>query len=144
LVNESRETSVPGIFACGNVVHVHDLVDFVVEESEIAGKGAARFVKHPESDGGSSIAIVPGTGLKYVVPQRVNPAKIGERLNLFLRANRVFGPCRIEVSSGGEILRKVKKPRLNPGEMERIRLAKDVMETGGGSELAVEAIEVQG
>jgi NADPH-dependent 2,4-dienoyl-CoA reductase/sulfur reductase-like enzyme len=143
IVNESRETSIPGIFACGNVVHVHDLVDFVVEESETAGKGAARFVKHSAGDEDHSITLVPGTGLKYVVPQRVNPAKVGDRLDLFLRANRVYGPCRIEVKNGGEILRKAKKPRMNPGEMERVRLTTDVVERMAGSELVVEAVEAE-
>ena len=144
IVNESRETSVPGIFACGNVVHVHDLVDFVVEESEIAGKGAARFVQLPVEKNATSLAFIPGTGLKYVVPQWVNPAKVNERLDLFLRVNRVYGPSCIEVKEGGEVLKKVKRPRMNPGEMERVRIDRNAMETIKGSDLTVEVVEVEG
>jgi NADH dehydrogenase FAD-containing subunit len=144
IVNESRETSVPGIFACGNVVHVHDLVDFVVKESEIAGKGAARFVQHPVEKNATSLAFLPGTGLKYVVPQRVNPAKVNERLDLFLRVNRVYGPSCIEVREGGKVLKKAKRPRMNPGEMERVRIDRNAVETIKGSDLTVEVVEVEG
>jgi NADPH-dependent 2,4-dienoyl-CoA reductase/sulfur reductase-like enzyme len=144
IVNESRETSVPGIFACGNVVHVHDLVDFVVEESEMAGKGAARFVQHPVQKNATSVSLLPGAGLKYVVPQRVHPTKVAERLDLFLRVNRVYGPSYIEVKDGGVVLKKVKRTRMNPGEMERVRINRNAVETVKGSDLTVEVVEVEG
>jgi len=144
IVNESRETSVAGIFACGNVVHVHDLVDFVVEESEMAGKGAARFVQRSAECEGASIALLPGRGLKYVVPQRVNTANVEDRLDLFLRVNRVYGPSYIEVKNGRESIKKVKRSRLTPGEMERVRFSRSNLETIEGSELNVEVIEVEG
>ena len=149
IVNESRETRVPGIFACGNVVHVHDLVDFVVEESEMAGKGAARFVQRsfvqrPVECDDASIALLPGRGLKYVVPQLVNAANVEDRLDLFLRVNRVYGPSYIEVKDGRESIKKVKRPRMNPGEMERVRISRSNIETIKGSDLIVEAIEVEG
>jgi thioredoxin reductase len=127
-VDESRETSVPGIFACGNVVHVHDLVDFVVEESEIAGKAAARFVQGAAPEKSVPIELVPGEGLKYVVPQLVRRTGGEERLDLFTRVTRVFGHSRLEVKAGDEVLKKMKRPRMNPGEMERIKLNAKALE----------------
>lgn len=144
IVNESRETRVPGIFACGNVVHVHDLVDFVVEESEMAGKGAARFVQRSVECADASIALLPGRGLKYVVPQRVNAANVEDRLDLFLRVNRVYGPSYIEVKDGRESIKKVKRPHMSPGEMERVRINRSNIEKMKGSDLIVEAVGVEG
>jgi NADPH-dependent 2,4-dienoyl-CoA reductase/sulfur reductase-like enzyme len=147
IVDESRQTSVSGIYACGNVVHVHDLVDFVVEESEIAGKGAAGFVLGADDMGsggaeGAPVHLLPGEGLKYVVPQRMRGINGEERLDLFLRVNRVYGQSHIEVKDGGEVLKRVKRLRMNPGEMERVRLNKSAMEKINGSDLIVEAVEV--
>ncbi|MCK5007326.1 MAG: FAD-dependent oxidoreductase [Spirochaetales bacterium] len=144
IVNESRETRVPGIFACGNVVHVHDLVDFVVEESEMAGKGAARFVQRSVECADASIALLPGRGLKYVVPQRVNAANVEDGLDLFLRVNRVYGPSYIEVKDGRECIKKVKRPHMSPGEMERVRINRSNIEKMKGSDLIVEVVGVEG
>jgi NADPH-dependent 2,4-dienoyl-CoA reductase/sulfur reductase-like enzyme len=144
IVDESRQTSVPGIYACGNVVHVHDLVDFVVEESEIAGRGAAGFVLLGSYDRGESVQILPGEGLKYVVPQRIRGINGEDHLDLFLRVNKVYGRSSIEVKRSADTLKRVKRLRLNPGEMERVRLNKSEMERINGAELIVEAIEVDG
>jgi NADPH-dependent 2,4-dienoyl-CoA reductase/sulfur reductase-like enzyme len=158
IVDESRQTSVAGIYACGNVVHVHDLVDFVVEESELAGRGAAGFVLGADGVGGTADAgsgavgaggaegapvhLLPGEGLKYVVPQRMRGINGEERLDLFLRVNRVYGQSHIEVKGGGEVLKRVKRSRMNPGEMERVRLNKSAMEKIDGSDLVIDAVEV--
>jgi len=154
IVDESRQTSVAGIYACGNVVHVHDLVDYVVEESEIAGKGAAGFVlgsvavgtekMRPEDRKGAPVHLLPGEGLKYVVPQRVRGIDGEDSLDLYLRVNRVYGKSSLEVKLGGEIIKRVKRLRMSPGEMERLRLNKGVMEKINGSDLIVEAAEVNG
>jgi NADPH-dependent 2,4-dienoyl-CoA reductase/sulfur reductase-like enzyme len=158
IVDESRQTSVAGIYACGNVVHVHDLVDFVVEESELAGRGAAGFVLGADDVGGTADAgpgaegaggaegapvhLLPGEGLKYVVPQRMRGINGEERLDLFLRVNRVYGQSHIEVKGGGEVLKRVKRSCMNPGEMERVRLNKSAMEKIDGSDLVIDAVEV--
>ena len=147
IVDESRHTSVAGIFACGNVVHVHDLVDFVVEESEIAGKGAAGFVQGHAGRAeakGVPIHLLPGAGLKYVVPQRMRGIEGEERLDLFLRVNRVYGRSAIEVRHDGDTVKRVKRLRMNPGEMERVRLNRSTLEKLNGSNLTVEAVEVDG
>jgi NADPH-dependent 2,4-dienoyl-CoA reductase/sulfur reductase-like enzyme len=150
-VDESRQTSVPGIYACGNVVHVHDLVDFVVEESELAGRGAAGFVLGSGGTGvaaggrqarkGAPVHLLPGEGLNYVVPQRMRGIEGVERLDLFLRVNRVFGKSYLEVRDGKQTVKQKKRSRMNPGEMERLRLNKSVMEKINGSDLTVEAVE---
>jgi NADPH-dependent 2,4-dienoyl-CoA reductase/sulfur reductase-like enzyme len=144
IVTESRETSVAGIFACGNVVHVHDLVDFVVEESELAAAGAVRFLQHSAESAGKALRIAPGDGMKYVVPQRVEPGKIDDKLDLFMRANRVYGPSYIEVMDGREVIRKMKKPRLNPGEMERVRVDRGLLTGARGTQLTVQATGIEG
>ena len=147
IVDESRHTSVAGIFACGNVVHVHDLVDFVVEESEIAGKGAAGFVQGRAGRAEvevTPIHLLPGAGLKYVVPQRMRGIEGEERLDLFLRVNRVYGRSAIEVRHDGDTVKRVKRLRMNPGEMERVRLNRSTLEKLNGSNLTVEAVEVDG
>jgi hypothetical protein len=153
-VDETRQTSVPGIFACGNVVHVHDLVDFVVEESEIAGRGAAEYMGgysrkglgqgKSEDRNGSPIQLRPGEGVKYLVPQRVQGTNGEDRLDLYLRVNRVYGKSSLHVKDGGQVIKQVKRSRMNPGEMERLRLNKATMEKIEGSELTVEAVEVGG
>ncbi len=159
IVDESRQTSIPGIYACGNVVHVHDLVDFVVEESEIAGRGAAGFVLGCRKAGSGAtgsitsgsgeprpapVQVLPGEGLKYVVPQRMRGNNGEDRLDLFLRVNRVYGRSYIEVKHGQDTLKRVKRLRLNPGEMERLRLNKGAMEKIDGSDLIVKAVEEDG
>jgi NADPH-dependent 2,4-dienoyl-CoA reductase/sulfur reductase-like enzyme len=151
MVDESRQTSIPGIYACGNVVHVHDLVDFVVEESEIAGKSAAASVEglgRGSVDAGSSevpepapIHLHPGEGLKYLVPQRMHGRDGEEHLDLYLRVNRVYGKSALQVKNGGRIIKQARRLRMNPGEMERVRLNRAVMEKIAGSELTVEAVE---
>jgi NADPH-dependent 2,4-dienoyl-CoA reductase/sulfur reductase-like enzyme len=144
IVDESRQTSVAGIFACGNVVHVHDLVDFVVEESEIAGKGAAAFVQGCTEAKGKPIHLLPGEGLKYVVPQRMRGIDGQSPLDLFLRVNRVYGRSAIEVRHDRDTIKRVKRLRMNPGEMERVRLNSSAVEKLNGSNLTVEAVEVDG
>jgi hypothetical protein len=143
-VDESRQTSVAGVYACGNVVHVHDLVDFVVEESEIAGKGAAGFLEGHGEAKGAPIELVPGDGLKYVVPQRMRGINGQGSLDLYLRVNRVYGRSAIEVRHGGEALKRAKRLRMNPGELERVRLQSSVLEALNGSNLTVEAVEIGG
>jgi NADPH-dependent 2,4-dienoyl-CoA reductase/sulfur reductase-like enzyme len=149
IVDQSRQTSIAGIFACGNVVHVHDLVDFVVEESEIAGKGAAGFLEGRGRAMGTDTKVaptelLPGDGLKYVVPQRMRGINGKGSLDLYLRVNRVYGRSTIEVRHGGEELKRVKRLRMNPGEMERVRLQGSVLEKLDGSSLTVEAVEAGG
>ena len=126
-VNESLETDSPGIFACGNVLHVHDLVDHVSEESSIAGKCAAHYIRHigASSDGyAPCISVRFSDGIRYTVPSVIHPARTDQFLTLRFRVDRVFRNCRIALYSGEHRIFQKKRPVMSPGEMEEIRISK--------------------
>lgn len=116
LVDEICQTQVPGIFACGNVLQVHDLVDYVSEEAERAGLGAVSFVKG-EATEGQTVATKAGKGVRYVLPQNVH---VGGEVNLFLRVTQPFGQCVLTVKSGEKVLTAAKRIMAAPGEMEKL------------------------
>jgi hypothetical protein len=118
MVDENRQTEVEGIFACGNVLQVHDLVDYVSDEGEIAGKAAARFVKD-ELEKGETVNSVPGNGVRYVLPQRVHKLP-KEDVALFMRVTEPFSKVKFTVKSGEEVLATAVKLKVTPGEMEKI------------------------
>lgn len=126
VVNESLETSVEGVFACGNVLHVHDLVDFVSEEAGAAGKNAARYVKQGERvGGGQEIAIKAVEGVRYTVPCTVNPARMEDTQVVRFRVGNVYKNCYIGVYFDEEQVMHRKRPVMAPGEMEEIKLEKE-------------------
>ena len=120
IVDENRQTLIDGIFACGNVLHVHDLVDNVSDEAEIAGKSAALFVKSGSSCKASA-AVKPGNGVRYVVPQIIHPDS-NEDISLFFRVSNPCGKVKIKVNCGDETVATVTKLKVTPGEMEKIVL----------------------
>lgn len=118
LVDEHRQTEREGIFACGNVLQVHDLVDYVSDEAEIAGKSAAEYVKgNLNTD--ETVKTAAGKGVRYVLPQRVT-ASPKEDISLFLRVTQPFGKVRYTVKSGDEVLAAAVRLKAAPGEMEKI------------------------
>jgi hypothetical protein len=119
-VDEQRQTAVSGIFACGNVLQVHDLVDYVSDEAELAGQGAANYVKN-HCAAGSGLSVKAGNGVRYVLPQRVN-AQSGEPVSLFLRVTEPFGKVRFTVTSGDKVLATANHLKAVPGEMVKITL----------------------
>lgn len=123
LVDENRQTELPGVFACGNVLQVHDLVDYVSDEAEIAGKGAAAFVRG-ELNGQAVVETKPGNGVRYVLPQRVHTDSEKD-VSLFLRVTKPFGKVKFTVSSGDEILATAVSLKAAPGEMEKIVVKAD-------------------
>lgn len=125
VVNESFETSIPGIFACGNVLHVHDLVDYVSEESARAGRSAARYVKASSSEAGSVIQITNGNGVRYTVPSCVRVCELDSDLVIRFRSVGVFKDSYIDVSLDGVRLIHRRKQIITPGEMEQVILKKD-------------------
>ncbi len=139
-VYENMETSVPGIFACGNVVHVHDLVDFVTAESQRAGHAAARYVKEGEWAHDDILEFKNGEGVTYTVPQKVRLNKVDKGINLFFRVNRVFQKSTVFVYSGEELLAKFPKQNLAPGEMEQLLLSKKLLDQAQG-ELSISVRE---
>ncbi len=125
VVDEYRETLRPGVFACGNVLQVHDLVDYVTEESQIAGKGAADYI-FGKKKGGTFISTKGINGVRYVVPQRVN-IEGEEKLKLYFRVGQVFKGAKVVVECDGEILSSRKKVKLAPGEMENVVITPDML-----------------
>lgn len=125
VVNESFETSIPGIFACGNVLHVHDLVDYVSEESARAGRSAARYVKASSSGSGPVIQITNGNGVRYTVPSFVRVGELDSDLVIRFRSVGVYKDSYIDVSIDGVRSIHRRKQIITPGEMEQVILKKD-------------------
>ncbi len=126
LVSESMQTTVPGIFACGNVVHVHDLVDFAVEEAKVTGKAVAKYLAN-NLDLKQFITIKNGKNINYTVPQKFNPDAVDERLNIFMRVNNIYKDKVLVAKSDGKVIKKFKRKYLAPAEMQRITLPKDLI-----------------
>jgi len=121
IVSESYMTNIDGIFAAGNALHVHDLVDFVTAESRRAGESASRYIKG-NLDTEADLSTTAGNGISYVVPQKINLKNISNKLELFLRVKNVHKDARIKITSNGEIIKSVKRRHLAPAEMETISL----------------------
>lgn len=128
-VNESMETETTGIFACGNVLHVHDLVDYVSEEAETAGRHAALYVSRGKEDvqcGESfGITLKAGEGIRYTVPSVVRPSQMEENVTVRYRVRDVYQNCCISVWLKGKQIIHRKKRIMAPGEMEKIILTKE-------------------
>lgn len=126
-VNERLETSIEGVFACGNVLHVHDLVDFVSEEAAAAGKNAAMYVQEGESasEQGRKIKLRPLEGVRYTVPETINPMRMDEKLTVRFRVGNVYQNCYISVYFDEKRVLHRKRQIVAPGEMEEIKLSKE-------------------
>lgn len=128
LVNECLETNIEGVFACGNVLHVHDLVDFVSEEAGAAGKHAAEYVKngarHPSSDA-KDIPITATQGARYTVPKTINPDRMDEKHIVRFRVGDVYKNCYVSVYLNDKRVIHRKRPVMAPGEMEEVVLKKE-------------------
>ncbi len=142
-VYENMETSIPGIFACGNVVHVHDLVDFVTAESTRAGTAAADYIlQQKELEQDDFLTIKNGSYVTYVVPQKIRQENVDKRVEVFFRVNKVFDESQITVTSQGEVIAKQKKSYIVPGEMEKMKLSKKVMDKVKNGEIEISIEEV--
>lgn len=123
-VNDRLETSVSGVFACGNVLHVHDLVDYVSEEARLAGENAAAYAKG-EVQPSASIAISAGDGVRYTVPQSVSPAQMQEQVVVRFRVRDVYRDRSVCVYLNDRCILRRKKRVMAPGEMEQIILKRE-------------------
>ena len=121
VVDQDRQTTCEGVFACGNVLHVHDLVDFVSEEAEIAGKSAAAYI-NGESAEKICVNLRTDGKIRYTVPQTITAAK---DISVYFRVADVFRNVKINVYSGDELIFSKKKAKVAPGEMESIKLSCD-------------------
>ena len=142
-VFENMETSIPGVFACGNVVHVHDLVDFVTAEAEKAGRSAAEYVLHGAAADGRTFATACGACVTYTVPQQIRLAAMGDKTEVSFRVNRSFAKSRILVTDEtGTVVARFARQHMAPGEMEHIALPRVLLEKAGGDTLTVSCEEV--
>lgn len=139
VVNESYETSVPGIFACGNVLHVHDLVDYVSSEGKKAGIAASKYLNN-ELQAGSSIAMQAGRDISYIVPHEVNVANIGPTIELMFRVTKAQKNVQLCIKQDGEVIKTVKKPHMAPAEMELLILKKDEL-ANAKQHITIEVLE---
>ena len=135
IVDENLETEVPGIFACGNVLHVHDLVDFVSEEAAQAGRAAAEYVQETqklqkEEIQRECVPVQTAGGVRYAVPSRLHK-KQHQAQKIRFRVSQVFGACKIQVYLNEELVLEKKKRSAAPGEMEQILIPEKVLEAAG-------------
>ena len=122
VVDENRMTNVSGIFSCGNVLHVHDLVDNVSHEAEIAGESAAKFALGECEEQGEEVAVVAKDGVRYALPQKIH--KGDGKVQIFFRTGDVYKNCRLIVESGEDVLLSKKCQVLAPGEMGSVIIDK--------------------
>ena len=125
IVDESLQTSIKGIFACGNSLHVHDLVDFVTNEGALAGKNAAKYIKN-ELNTGNKINIVNGKGIIYVLPQSVDLNNI-DKIKISFRVNTPYKDVKLNIYQGDTLIKQLPKPYLVPAEMENVLLDKSLV-----------------
>lgn len=133
-VDESLETSVDGIFACGNVLHVHDLVDFVSGEAEMAGENAAAYVKGELAAPSMEVALSGESGVRYTVPSRLDLNRMDEKQIVRFRVGQVFRDSYLSVYYNDQRISHVKKRIMAPGEMEQVILQKDKLAAFDGLE----------
>lgn len=124
-VNESLETNIEGVFACGNVLHVHDLVDFVSEEAKTAGKKAAEYILGVTDKSQEAVSLTAGEGVRYTVPETICVKRMDERLTVRFRVGNVYKNCYISVYFDKDRVLHRKKAVVAPGEMEEIVLTKE-------------------
>ncbi len=137
-VDQDRQTDIDGIFACGNVLHVHDLVDYVSEEAEIAGRAAAEYLLGRVGEHVDVTLLTDGK-IRYTVPQRISEAK---SVTVYFRVSDVYRNARIVVKDGDKILINKKKQRVAPGEMEAVTLkAEQLLGCGGTLAFSLELDE---
>ena len=134
LVDQDRQTEVEGIFACGNVLHVHDLVDFVSEEAEIAGRSAAAYIQGQEAEALDIPLRVDGR-VRYTVPQRITQKK---DVTVFFRVADVYRNVTLKVLDGDRVVLKKKKPKMAPGEMESVTLKPEQLAGAAGLRFELE------
>lgn len=143
IVNDALQTSIEGVFACGNVLHVHDLVDFVSEEAEVAGKNAARYINEQPLKG-KMVTIRPQHGVRYTIPNTMHIEPLPEKIIIRFRVDSIYKDHSIIVCFGKQVIISKKRPIMAPGEMEQIVLTKEIMSKyhfRDGDEITIEVKE---
>lgn len=140
VVDDSLMTSVPGVFACGNVLHVHDLADYASQEAARAGAAAGEWADG-DRDRGGEVALVPGDGVRYVVPQRLGVRRMPDELTVRLRVDGVYEGRAIVARSGGRVVARRRRDILVPGEMEQLTLRREALLACDGPDPVTVALE---
>lgn len=141
IVYENMETSIPGIFASGNVVHVHDLVDFVSDESARAGRTAGAYVTQEEHVYSPVLNVHPGNEVGYCVPQKVRKADVVKAIEFSFRVRVVQANVLIEVCDEGKVIAKFKREHMAPGEMEKFLLPKMLIDKVVGNSIQINIVK---
>lgn len=128
-VTDRLATSIPGVFACGNVLHVHDLVDFVSQEAQKAGENAALYLQGARA-GSRSVRLEGKNGVRYTVPQSINPENMDETVTVRFRVAQPYRDAALAAYADGVLLRRIPKRILTPGEMEQFPLRKTELPAG--------------
>lgn len=164
IVNDCMETSIKGVFACGNVVHVHDLVDYVSEEGARAGRYSAEYIlsckengekrsvkycedataSHKHLPGRRTITVSAGNGIRYTVPQLINLEAVQGRIKVFFRVADVYKNVRIVARCNDKVLVERKKIKVAPGEMEWIEISRDVLNNMTNPDKIVVELAIKG
>lgn len=129
IVDENYMTSVPGIFACGNGLHVHDLADFVTKQAGEAALGALRYLSGSDGDYSS---VKAGNLIGYVVPAKLHKENLPKTVTLYFRVRKPLTDVTIEISKGGKVIRSIHKEHLIPSEMEQVIIANTMLEDAEG------------
>ena len=140
VVYENMETSAEGIFASGNVVHVHDLVDYVTAESQKAGVAAAEYVKLGARSRKNAITVKEGADVGFLVPAMIHREAMDAEI--FFRVRKIFATSKIVVKDGDKVLAQLKRAHMAPGEMERVRLSRALLDAIDSDEITVSVEEV--
>ena len=141
-VYENMETTIPGVFACGNVLHVHDLVDYVTKEAQRAGQSAAAYLMGNKLPDVVAYRIEAADDVTYTVPSKLHPGLTDKTVSVFFRVRRVFGKSRIVVSDGEAELCSFPRIHMAPGEMERIEVPTALLASAKGNTLYIRCEEV--
>lgn len=127
VVDEHLQTNLPGVFAAGNVLHVHDLVDYVSEEAAAAGRAAAEYLAQAPAARPAAIEVSFAGGIRYTVPARIAPARVTDDLTLRFRVGRVLRHAVIRLYLNDTVVLTRKRPVMTPGEMESLTLTKELL-----------------
>lgn len=138
IVNEAMETDMEGVFACGNVLHVHDVVDYVTIEARRAGKSAAKYINNQLGREGAFLETKPGKGVSYIVPQKVQPENLDTPLEMLMRVRDVYKQAKLVVKLDDVTIKEVKRKHMTPSEMEKIVLDPALLKGKNASALTVE------